>query len=767
MAGNNENENFGHHNEDVQASSTGQVDDARGQMVYTEEEQELPSYRYDEEEASLALESQQSNMGYNSAVQVDGNHHATGVSASNDSLHDSNSRIIIEDSNSPQQRPAANRVLSGLVRRRSDVSTFYSGISSILSGTSSSYCLSISSDQSNSESQSQYQVGSGSSIHYHHQGDNNSSSGSINNSPPLEQVQLPRVQQGKKSPSMSTEKQKQVRAHIKAILADKTLQPVERRRSIQFLMDGRRNKNSTFNTYFNSNSKIMTSSRRSSSSNSHNFSGRSSELSICSSPPRTPHDVGETPASIEVSGSASLTEDSLNITHNLDRKSPHNGTNNVTNKNSNNNQDEGSDFEIAQNHNTQNSDDLQCLLIPPDTTKDISKKFQTREQTTLEKALPLYNTPGKKFGDNDNGSPSSSRSHKNQSKSSKNFLYTQTGLFYCQPTERSKRAELSRPKCKHYVRNCTIIAPCCEGAFGCRLCHDECPVLPPLISSYDCQKVDTTRRNGTKSIRSSRKYQRSSSMPAVMGSSKIEHHTIDRFAIKEIICRNCFSRQTSKTNSCLNCKIQFGEYHCKKCNLWMSSEEDPYHCDDCGFCRVGGASNFRHCHDCGMCVDAEKFEEHNCKVGQYMNDCPVCREDLFSSRNASHEMPCGHVIHWHCFKQLANHDSRCPICKKTAVTPEHMALTWNALALGIVLQPLPPDMTKAVDINCIDCKAKDTNRRWHFLGTHCGKCGSFNTLIEKVVKTGVEAHRFLEGQDEPEHSYQSSLTLPTNGFNLV
>ena len=43
----------------------------------------------------------------------------------------------------------------------------------------------------------------------------------------------------------------------------------------------------------------------------------------------------------------------------------------------------------------------------------------------------------------------------------------------------TKRTEELRPPCHHYERNCTIIAPCCGAAFGCRICHDECPVLPP------------------------------------------------------------------------------------------------------------------------------------------------------------------------------------------------------------------------------------------------------------------------------------------------
>lgn len=103
--------------------------------------------------------------------------------------------------------------------------------------------------------------------------------------------------------------------------------------------------------------------------------------------------------------------------------------------------------------------------------------------------------------------------------------------------EETKRLEISRPHCSHYERNCTIIAPCCGAAFGCRICHDECPVLPPKIE-----------RNP-----SSRRVHRTASLPSSFTSMPAQHipednhHQIDRFAIKEVICRECFTRQSSKT----------------------------------------------------------------------------------------------------------------------------------------------------------------------------------------------------------------------------
>lgn len=187
----------------------------------------------------------------------------------------------------------------------------------------------------------------------------------------------------------------------------------------------------------------------------------------------------------------------------------------------------------------------------------------------------------------------------------------------------------------------------------------------------------------------------------------------------------------------------------------MSNDGAPYHCEECGFCRVGGRENFKHCQDCGMCIDAQLFDDHNCKAGKYMSNCPVCQEDLFSSREASHEMPCGHAIHWQCFKELTTYDSRCPICKKTAETHEEMAATWSALAMGIALQPVPEDMARVVHIRCNDCEETDRNRRWHFLGVRCHHCMSFNTVVEDTPMSGRAAAEFLD-------ELEGSRPVPTN-----
>lgn len=58
--------------------------------------------------------------------------------------------------------------------------------------------------------------------------------------------------------------------------------------------------------------------------------------------------------------------------------------------------------------------------------------------------------------------------------------------------------------CVHYERKCCVVAPCCNQVFGCRVCHDEMTPAPG-------------------------------------------HGQMDRFAIQEIVCKECKTRQTSKT----------------------------------------------------------------------------------------------------------------------------------------------------------------------------------------------------------------------------
>lgn len=239
--------------------------------------------------------------------------------------------------------------------------------------------------------------------------------------------------------SMSHNEEKQRRASIKAILADDSITPHERRRSIQHLMDGRRSSIGTASVASSSaGSSELVVTHLGASLNSHYGGGDN------------PYDYGY--------GEAAPT--------------PRHGHNN----------DFAGEYDGGHHHPRHHE---------------------------------IYaNTPGS---------------------------YVDGMGHYCIPicNENTKRAEMTRPPCSHYERKCTTIAPCCGAAFGCRICHDDSPILPPLLIAKQATQ-------------SRRRHPRSSSLPGGftnMGAPQTpeDTHTIDRFAVKEVICRECYTKQSSKT----------------------------------------------------------------------------------------------------------------------------------------------------------------------------------------------------------------------------
>lgn len=79
--------------------------------------------------------------------------------------------------------------------------------------------------------------------------------------------------------------------------------------------------------------------------------------------------------------------------------------------------------------------------------------------------------------------------------------------------------------------------------------------------------------------------------------------------------------------------------------------------------------------------------------------------------------------------------------------------------MGIALQPVPPEMARAVTITCNDCEISDDDRRWHFLGVRCMHCMSFNTTVERTSLTGREAAAYL---DELDHYRGIDSTNPSD-----
>ncbi len=62
------------------------------------------------------------------------------------------------------------------------------------------------------------------------------------------------------------------------------------------------------------------------------------------------------------------------------------------------------------------------------------------------------------------------------------------------------------------------------------------------------------------------------------------------------------------SNKCINvdCNIEFAKYFYSICNFFDDKiENEYYHCEGCGICRVGGKDNFFHCNDCGYCLSLQ------------------------------------------------------------------------------------------------------------------------------------------------------------------
>ena len=248
--------------------------------------------------------------------------------------------------------------------------------------------------------------------------------------------------------------------------------------------------------------------------------------------------------------------------------------------------------------------------------------------------------------------------------------------------------------CKHYKRNCAFISPCCNEQFICRLCHDE---------QKDENEID---------------YEKA--------------HKLDRTLVKDIVCLECKTRQNI-SNECINCKIQFGNYYCSKCNLFDNIDKGQYHCDLCGICRVGGKDNFFHCLKCNMCLSIKIKEEHikNCNSKNYFKDnCAFCQDDIFSSTKPSQSVNCGHVFHTHCLVEYFKQNNyKCPYCFK-AMTDVSAMYTFMDHEIDVVQMPDEYKDTM-LDILCNECEKK-SKCKFHVVGLKCQHCGSYNTRQIKI-----------------------------------
>ncbi|XP_053116837.1 RING finger and CHY zinc finger domain-containing protein 1 isoform X2 [Hemicordylus capensis] len=223
--------------------------------------------------------------------------------------------------------------------------------------------------------------------------------------------------------------------------------------------------------------------------------------------------------------------------------------------------------------------------------------------------------------------------------------------------------------------SCWIMAPCCSKFYICRLCHDN-----------------------------------------------NEDHQMDRFKVQEVQCAKCGKVQKAQ-KSCENCNSVFGEYYCSICHLF-DKDKKQYHCDKCGICRIGPKEEFFHCSKCNLCLALTLQGNHKCIENVSRQDCPICLEDIHTSRVGAHVLPCGHLLHRTCYEDLLKEGYRCPLCMHSALD---MSRYWQQLDDEVAQTPMPTEYRNmTVEILCNDCTSRSTVQ-FHILGMKCKDCGSYNT----------------------------------------
>ncbi|XP_077160852.1 RING finger and CHY zinc finger domain-containing protein 1 [Paroedura picta] len=229
--------------------------------------------------------------------------------------------------------------------------------------------------------------------------------------------------------------------------------------------------------------------------------------------------------------------------------------------------------------------------------------------------------------------------------------------------------------CEHYRRGCLLKAACCGRFYVCRLCHDAG-----------------------------------------------EDHALDRFRVREVRCARCRRVQQAQQR-CEGCQLVFGEYFCGTCHLF-DADRKQFHCEACGICRIGPKEEFFHCSKCNLCLPLTLQGNHKCIENVSRQDCPICLEDIHTSRVGAHVLPCGHLLHRTCYEDMLKEGYRCPLCMHSALD---MTRYWQRLDSEVAQTPMPLEyQNMMVEILCNDCSSRSTVQ-FHILGMKCKNCDSYNT----------------------------------------
>lgn len=235
--------------------------------------------------------------------------------------------------------------------------------------------------------------------------------------------------------------------------------------------------------------------------------------------------------------------------------------------------------------------------------------------------------------------------------------------------------------CKHYKRNCKLLAPCCNKLYTCIRCHDD-----------------------------------------------LEDHSVDRKAITKMMCMKCLVIQPigpkCMSQSCGG--FSMGRYYCRICKLF-DDERQIYHCPYCNLCRVGKGLgiDYFHCMKCNACM-AKSLFVHVCREKCLEENCPICHEYIFTSNSPVKALPCGHLMHSSCFQDYTCSHYICPICSKSL---GDMQVYFGMLDALLAEEKIPEEYSGQTQaILCNDCEKRGT-ASFHWLYHKCPDCGSYNTRL--------------------------------------
>uniref|UniRef100_A0A8C0BRF0 RING finger and CHY zinc finger domain-containing protein 1 n=1 Tax=Buteo japonicus TaxID=224669 RepID=A0A8C0BRF0_9AVES len=185
---------------------------------------------------------------------------------------------------------------------------------------------------------------------------------------------------------------------------------------------------------------------------------------------------------------------------------------------------------------------------------------------------------------------------------------------------------------------------------------------------------------------------------------------------------------------CEGCHSLFGEYYCGICHLF-DRDKKQYHCAECGICRIGPKEDFFHCSKCNLCLSLSLRGKHKCIENVSRQDCPICLEDIHTSRVGAHVLPCGHLLHRTCYEDMLKEGYRCPLCMHSALD---MTRYWRQLDDEVAQTPMPTEyQNMMVEILCNDCNARSTVQ-FHLLGMKCKNCESYNTAQDGRCRLPLE-----------------------------